>query len=242
MLPTLAYHGWPSAGVKSKCLKIPPHVPQVMIKLSLKCIHWPLGDNITIQTVPFLTDPTRKLEPPHIQPVPPLETVLSSPTVLTHNLKKLLRVNTLNAFQNLKYLNQICPQEPCLQGSETQDPQSIAVRIPLQPLHHLCSPPLDLFQLINVFPVVRSPSLHTVVQMQSHYWLIQRQHDTHWLAPEVPLNHTQPLISHICTLLQCMSTFKLLCTIMPRSPHLYSTLVSYHPVQPSPQSYWTQNA
>ena len=34
--PTLGYHGWPSAGEKSKCLKIPPHVPQVMIKLPLK--------------------------------------------------------------------------------------------------------------------------------------------------------------------------------------------------------------
>ena len=36
---TMDGHGWPSAGEKSKCLKIPPHVPQVMIKLSLKSIH-----------------------------------------------------------------------------------------------------------------------------------------------------------------------------------------------------------
>ena len=28
---------------------------------------------------------------------------------------------------SVKYLNHICPQEPCLKGSETQDPQSIAV-------------------------------------------------------------------------------------------------------------------
>ena len=39
--PTVGHHGWPSAGEKSKCLKIPPHVPQVMIKLPLKRIHWP---------------------------------------------------------------------------------------------------------------------------------------------------------------------------------------------------------
>ena len=38
-LPSVGHHGWPSAGEKSNCLKIPPHVPQVMIKLSLERIH-----------------------------------------------------------------------------------------------------------------------------------------------------------------------------------------------------------
>ena len=36
----------------SKCLKTPPHFLQVMIKLPLKCIHWPNSDHIIILPVP----------------------------------------------------------------------------------------------------------------------------------------------------------------------------------------------
>ena len=48
--------------------------------------------------------------------------------------------------------------------------QSFDARILLQPLNHLCSLPLDLLQFINILHVLRSPSLHTAVQMWSHYW------------------------------------------------------------------------
>ena len=37
-LPTVGNPGWPSAEEKSKCLKIPPHVLQVMIKLPLTTV------------------------------------------------------------------------------------------------------------------------------------------------------------------------------------------------------------
>ena len=65
--------------------------------------------------------------------------------------------------------------------------QSFDARILLQPLNHLCSPPLDLLQFINILHALRSPSLHTAVQMWPHYWLIQRQHDTPWICNS--LNH-----------------------------------------------------
>ena len=38
-LPTIGHHGWPSAGGKKQMLTNTPHVPQVMIKLPLKCIN-----------------------------------------------------------------------------------------------------------------------------------------------------------------------------------------------------------
>ena len=87
-LTTVGHHGWPSAG-GNKCLKIPPHVPQVMIKLPLECIHWPHSNHIIIQPVPLLAHPC-KLDPPNIQPVPSLEQreAMPSSTIVSHNPKK----------------------------------------------------------------------------------------------------------------------------------------------------------
>ena len=173
-LPAIGHHGWPSAGEKSKCLKIPPHVPQVMIKLPLKCIHRPHSDHLIIQPVPLITHPICKLEPPNFQPVPSAKQLEGMPSsaIILHNLEKPPRINILKAFKNLEDFNQIRPQESGFQGSKTQYPQSVTVRITLQSLNHLCSPPLYLFQLVNIFPVMRSPCLHAVIQMRSHYWLI----------------------------------------------------------------------
>ena len=88
-LPAIGHHGWPSAGEKSKCLKIPPHVPQVMIKLPLKCIHRPHSDHLIIQPVPLITHPICKLEPPNFQPVPSSKQLegMPSSTIILHNLE-----------------------------------------------------------------------------------------------------------------------------------------------------------
>ena len=108
MLPKVGHHGWPSAGEKSECLKIPPHVPQVMIKLPLKCIHWPHSNHIIIQPVPLLIHPIRKLEPPNIQPVPSLEQLEAMPssTIISLNLMDFAG-STFSKPLNLTDLNRI---------------------------------------------------------------------------------------------------------------------------------------
>ena len=60
---------------------------------------------------------------------------MSSPAIVSHNLKELLRIHILKAFKNLKDLNQIRSQKPGLHGSETQYPflsLSLYYRVPLQ--------------------------------------------------------------------------------------------------------------
>ena len=92
---------------KKQALQNIPHVSQMMIKLLLKCIHRPHSDHITIQPVPLITHPIRKLEQPNIQHVPwfeHLEAMLSS-TIILRNLIEPPRINILN---------QICFQEPDL--------------------------------------------------------------------------------------------------------------------------------
>ena len=98
-LPTVGHPGWPSTGKKSKCLKIPHHVPQVMIKLPLECIHWPNPHHIIIQPIPLLAHLIRKLASflEQLEDMP-------SPTIISHNLKELLRIHILKAFKNLKRL------------------------------------------------------------------------------------------------------------------------------------------
>ena len=109
-LPTVGHHGWPSAGGKSMCLKILPHVPEVMIKLSLERIHQPHPNHIIIQPIPLLAHPIRKLESANVQSAPFLEQLedRSSPAILSHTLKEPLRIHIFKAFiKNLKDLNQI---------------------------------------------------------------------------------------------------------------------------------------
>ena len=104
-LPTVGHHGWPSAGEKKQVLKnTPSH--SVMIKLPLKCIHWPHRNHIIIQSVPLLAHQIRKLEPPNIQPVPSLKQLEAMPssTIVSHNLKELFRNHILNASENLEDL------------------------------------------------------------------------------------------------------------------------------------------
>ena len=104
-LPTVSHHGWPSAGEESKCLKIPPHIPQVMIKLPLKCMHsltLPQPHHHPTHSTPR-THPIHKLEPPNIQPVPSPKQLEAMPfsTIVSH---KLFRIHILKASKNLEDL------------------------------------------------------------------------------------------------------------------------------------------
>ena len=71
-----------------------------MIKLPLKRIHWPHLNHIIIQPVPLLSHSIHKLESPNIQSAPSLEQLedMSSPAIVSHNLKELLRIHILKAF------------------------------------------------------------------------------------------------------------------------------------------------
>ena len=72
-----------------------------MIKLPLKRIHWPHLNHIVIQPAPIIAHLTRKLESTNIQSAPFLEQLedMSSPAIISHNLKELLKFHILKAFE-----------------------------------------------------------------------------------------------------------------------------------------------
>ena len=67
-----------------------------------------------------------------------------------------------------KYWNITMSHWSLLQDKQAQFPQPFFIVEMLQPSDHLSGPPLDLFQKLCVFLMLRAPGLDAVLQVGSH--------------------------------------------------------------------------
>ncbi|XP_048819769.1 uncharacterized protein LOC125701581 [Lagopus muta] len=117
--------------------------------------------NLPGQPVPGPNHSPSKELPPNIQPksfLLQLKTISPSPAVVSpfEEFTPLLGVGSL---QVLIGCNEVTPQPSLLQAEQAQLPQPVLIGEVLQPPDHLSRPPLDPFQNLNVFLVLRAPHL-----------------------------------------------------------------------------------
>ena len=68
------------------------------------------------------------------------------------------------SLQKIVVCDEVSHEPPLLQTEQSQLPQPLLIRLVLQTPHQFCCPPLDMFQGLNVFLVVRGPKLNTVLK------------------------------------------------------------------------------
>jgi len=73
--------------------------------------------------------------------------------------KKFVPIFLINPLSVLKGLNKVSLQPSLLQDEQPRLPQPFLIGEVFQPSEHLYSPPLDLFQQVHVFPVLRAAEL-----------------------------------------------------------------------------------
>ncbi|XP_048803588.1 uncharacterized protein LOC125694433 [Lagopus muta] len=145
--------------------------------------------NLPGQPVPGPNHSPSKELPPNIQPkssLLQLGSISPSPAVVSpfEEFTPLLAVGSL---QVLIGCNEVTPQPSLLQAEQAQLPQPVLIGEVLQPPDHLSRPPLDPFQNLYVFLVLRAPQLDTVLQVGPHKSRVER--DNHL---PVPAGHPSP--------------------------------------------------
>ncbi|KAK4829425.1 hypothetical protein QYF61_004300 [Mycteria americana] len=92
--------------------------------------------------------------------------LISSLNLPSFSIKPLSLVLSQQAL--LKSCNKVSPEPFILQAEQPQLSQPVLMGEVFQPSDHFCGPPLDLFQQVHVFPVLRTPEVDAILQVGSH--------------------------------------------------------------------------
>ena len=73
-----------------------------------------------------------------------------------------------HCLQLFIYIDEIPPEPSLLQAKQPQLSHPFLIGGTFQPLNHLSGPSLDLLQYVHISFVLRSPELHTALQVRPH--------------------------------------------------------------------------
>ncbi len=131
-----------------------------------------------------------------------LVAISSGPVCCLGEEAKPLLITT--SLQEVVECNEVSFQPPLFQTKQSQLPQPLLIRLVLQTPHQFCCSSLDTFQGLSVFPVVRSPKLDTVLEVQPHQGCLQGDDNLPAPAGHTISNTGQDgigLLGHLGTLL-----------------------------------------
>jgi len=108
--------------------------------------------------------------------------------------KKIFPIFPIDPLQVLGGCSKVSLQPSLLEAEQPQLSQLFVVGEVLQPLDHLCGPPLDPLQQLHVLLVLRAPELDAGLQVASHQSRVEGQNCLPRPAGHASLDATQDTV------------------------------------------------